>query len=185
VAITRDLAREAAGLDIAGVRLAAGNAHTREGPASWEEKVNNQHGAHEKLLVKLRRTARARAAENVVVLGAAGDGAGNLVELEVLDGDAVRGLAGGRAVLVVLLDVNAVLGDVGELDVRVGDVRDRAGRAIDSLDAHAVLGVEHLRVDEGDVLHDVIAAAANGADGEAMATITVQVREVKVGTRAK
>jgi hypothetical protein len=119
--------------------------------------------------------ARAGAAEDVVVLGAARRRAGDLVQLEVRDRDASGRLAGGRAVLVVLLDDDAVLGDAGERDAGVGDVGDGARRAVHGLDPYAVLRVDHLRVCERHVLDRVVVAAAHGADGEAVATVAVQV----------
>jgi hypothetical protein len=65
----------------------------------------------------------------------------DIAERQPGDGDAASRRAGGRAVLVVLLDDDAVFADVGERDVLVGDGGDGAGRLVDCLDADAILGV--------------------------------------------
>lgn len=73
-----------------GALLAAGKADARPGPVG----------------------AGALATEDVDGDGLGGDRAGDLLDVQAGDGDAGGGLAGGRAVLVVLLDDDAVLGDL-------------------------------------------------------------------------
>jgi hypothetical protein len=99
------------------------------------------------------------------------------VERQVCDRHAVGRSACRRAVLVVLLDDDAVVADVGERDVLVGHVGDGAGRFIDGLDAHTVFGVGHGRGGDGDAFYGVIAAAADGAVGEAVPAGAVAICE--------
>lgn len=80
-------------------------------------------------------------------------------------------------VVVVLFDENAKLGNVGELDGVVGDVADLARLANLGLDAQAVVRVGHLGVGKGDRVDDVVAAAADRADGETVAARAVTVGE--------
>jgi hypothetical protein len=73
--------------------------------------------------------------KNVDISSAAGDSSLDVAHGKTSDRDAVGGGAGRAAVLVVLLDDDAVLGDSGEGDVLVGDALDGAGGTVDSLDA--------------------------------------------------
>lgn len=125
-------------------------------------------------------SAGAGTAQDVDRLGGALDGAGDLVDGDILNGDAVGGGAGRRTVLVVLLDDDAVLGDVLELDVVVGDVGDGAGLLVDGLDADAVVGVDDVAVGDVHALDDVVVAAADGADRQAVAAGAVAAVEVDV-----
>ena len=109
-------------------------------------------------------------AENVDVSSAALNGTGNLLNLEAGNGDTGGGLAGRAAVLVILLDDDTVLGDVGKLDVGESDVGDGTGGLVDGLDADTVVGVDDARVGDGDILHDVVVAQTNGTDGDTVAT---------------
>ena len=77
----------------------------------------------------------ARGAEDVDVGTAGGDGAFDIFQAETADRNSVGWSAGRGTVLVVLLDNDAVLGDVLEGDVGVCDVGHRAGRTVDGLDA--------------------------------------------------
>ena len=104
-------------------------------------------------------------------------------DLEIGDGNTGGGLASGGAVLVVLLDDDTVLSDVGEGDVLVGDVGDGASGARDGLDADTVVGVENLGVLDDNVLDGVVGAATDGADGQTMTTRASTTDEVDVGTR--
>lgn len=113
--------------------------------------------------------ARARSAEDVNIRALAGDRAVDIAEREACDWDAAGGGAGGRAVLVVLLDDDAVRGDAAEGDVLVGDRGDLAGRFVDGLDADAVGGGGDAAGGDDDIFDGVVAAAADGADGEAVA----------------
>ena len=111
----------------------------------------------------------AGSAQDVDTLGIVFDRASDAVQGDLRDRDTIRGGASWAAVLVVLLDLDAVLGDAGQGDVAVGDAGDLARLAGDGLDADAVGGVFDgggLDVDVGD---GVVVAAADGADGEAVA----------------
>lgn len=114
------------------------------------------------------------------------NGALDAIQSQAGDRDAVGGVASGRAVLVVLLDDDAVLGDAGEgayrmsvsvclecedgecLHVAVGNVGNLARSVVDGLDADAVLRVGDGRGGDGDVLHGVVGPATDTADGETM-----------------
>lgn len=87
--------------------------------------------------------ARAAAAGNDDVVAAGGDGAraGNVLDLEVGDGDAGRRGAVEVAAVVVLLDDDAVLGDGAQRDARVRHARDGARVARGRLDADACRGI--------------------------------------------
>jgi hypothetical protein len=62
-----------------------------------------------------------------------------------------------------LLDDNAVLGDAGESDILVGNVRDVPRGVIDGLNSHTILGVLDGGRRDGDGLDGVVGAAADGA----------------------
>lgn len=79
--------------------------------------------------------------------------------------------------VVVLLNEDAVLGDLGEGDVGVGDLVDLAGGVLHGLDADAVGGVGDLGVEELHVVDDVVVAAADTADGETVSAVAVTVLE--------
>lgn len=157
----RNLARHAGGLVLAGRVVATGQVNAGPGPVG----------------------AAALAAENVDGGGVGVDGAGDAVHGQALDGDVVGGLAGGPAVLVVLLDDDALLVDVGELDVRVGDVGHVAGLVDDGLDADAVVRVGDGRVGDGHVGDGVVVAAADGADGDTVAAGAGRAAELEVLAR--
>ena len=130
-----------------GADLAARDAHVLPGPAR----------------------ARAARAQDIDIRGRAGDCSCDPVQSEVRDRDAVRRGAGRAAVLVVLLDDDAVDGDAAELDVAVDDAGDGAGRAVDGLDADPVLAVADGAVFDRDVRDGVVGAAADGAEAQAVA----------------
>lgn len=69
-----------------------------------------------------------------------------------------------------------------EGDALVGDVLDRALGARDSLNADTVVGVNDLRVEDLHGVNDVVVAAADGADGETVATGAVTASESDVVT---
>lgn len=114
--------------------------------------------------------ARAVTAENVDLGGVILESTGDAVNGDISDGDTGGGGAGGRAVLVVLLDDDTVVGDSGELDVRVGDLADITGLLVDGLDADTVGGVADSGVGDGHVLDGVVITATDRADGETVAT---------------
>ena len=127
--------------------------------------------------------AAAFTAENVHGHSIIADRAGHTVDSDIGDLDVVTGLASRAAVLVVLLDNDAVVGDSGQLDVGVSDVADGAGLIDNGLDAHAVRRVADGRVVDSDILHSVVVTATNGADGQAVATGARTARELDVLAR--
>lgn len=114
--------------------------------------------------------ARAVTAEDVDLGGIVLKSTGDTVNGDIGDGDTSGGGAGGRAVLVVLLDDDTVLGDTGELDVGVGDLADITGLLVDGLDADTVGRVADGGVGDGHVLDGVVITATDGSDGETVAT---------------
>ena len=66
-----------------------------------------------------------------------------------------------------------VLGNARESDILVGDSRNGSSSIVNGLDANTVLGVLDSRVLDDDGLHGVVGAAANGADGETWAGLSV------------
>lgn len=121
--------------------------------------------------------AAIRSTDNVDVRARALHRALDLIQNEVLNGDAVgRRFAG---VVVVLLHDNAVVGDIGQGDLLVGDVADRASIPVDGLDADSyialgchshqnngltILGTLNLRVVKRDILHGVIITTPHRAN---------------------
>lgn len=77
--------------------------------------------------------ASARGTEDVNVGRTAGNSSLDVAQGQASDGDAAGGSASGAAVLVVLLNDDAVLGDSRQSDVLVGDALDGASRAVHSL----------------------------------------------------
>jgi len=71
---------------------------------------------------------------------------------------------------------------VGQLDVAVGDAGDFAGGAGDGLDAHAVVRVDDLRVEDVDGIDGVVAPTADAADAKAVAAGAVAAGEGDSGT---
>lgn len=93
----------------------------------------------------------------------------NSIQRDIRNRHASGRLTGRSTILVVLLNDNAVVGDIGHGDVGVGDLADGAGGAGDGLYADAVCGIGDYGVGDGYVFDRVVVAAADGADGEAMA----------------
>jgi hypothetical protein len=120
------------------------------------------------------------AAENEDGSSLALNTAGNLLDSQTGNGDTGGGSSGRATVLVILLDDDTVLGDVGQLDVGEGHVRDVTGGLVDGLNADAVVRVGHGGVGDGHVLHDVVVAQANGSDGETVAAGAVAAGEHNV-----
>ena len=69
-----------------------------------------------------------------------------------------------------------------EGDALVNDVMDRALGVGDGLDADTVVGVNDLRVKNLHGVNDVVGTAADGADGETVATVAVAASESDVFT---
>lgn len=78
--------------------------------------------------------ASARGTQDVDIRGTAVNCALDVAQSQTGDGDAVGRSTSGAAVLVVLLNHNAVVGDPRKSDVLVGDALDGASRTVDSLD---------------------------------------------------
>lgn len=106
----------------------------------------------------------------------AGDG-------EVSDWDTSGGGTSGAAVLIVLLDDDAILGNVAQGDVVVGDSGDLASSTGDGLDTNAVVRVADRTVLNIDSIDGVVATATNRADGQAVATSARSTGEGDVGAR--
>lgn len=71
---------------------------------------------------------------------------------------------------------------VGELDVAVSHAGDLASGTGHSLDAHTIVGVHNLRIEDLHGIDGVVAAATNGANGETVTTRAVATREGNVST---
>lgn len=69
--------------------------------------------------------------------------AGDILEQEILDYDAIGRDPSWTAIEVVFLYIDSVDGDVGNLDVLVGDVGDEASGSGVCLYARSVLGIDH------------------------------------------
>lgn len=113
--------------------------------------------------------AAACATENVDVSAGRGDGARDALDGETGDGDAGSRGARGLAVLAVLLNDNAVLGNVLQRNVLVRHARDGARRARDRLDAHAVVRIDDRRARYNHVLDRVVGPPAYRANRDAVA----------------
>ena len=72
-------------------------------------------------VIELKVRAAARAAQDVVVLGSLLRSTDNVLHCDAGDSDAVGRNAGWPAVEVIFLDVDAIVGDVVDDDVFVGD----------------------------------------------------------------
>lgn len=112
----------------------------------------------------------AAAAEDIDGRGIAVHDAGDGMEHQIGNGHTGGWPPRRRAIVIVLLDHDAIAGDVGHADVLEPDGRNAAGSSGDGLDANAVSRVDHGGMLDGHVAHDVIAAAADGADGQSMAS---------------
>lgn len=120
------------------------------------------------------------AAEDIDRSSVVRHGARHAIDGEIGDRDPVRRFACRAPVLVVLFDDDSIIGDVGQLDVGVRDLRDGAGGTVDGFNANAILGVGDAGVLDSYVLDGVIVAAAYRADGETVAAGTSAVGEEDV-----
>ena len=91
------------------------------------------------------------------------------LQLDIRNSDTVRGLTRRLAILVILLDNDAVIGDAGHNNVRVRDLRHGTSGTRDGLNSDGVLGIAHGGVLDSDVLDNVVGAAADRTDGETVA----------------
>lgn len=121
-------------------------------------------------------------AKNVDGGSAGRDGTLDILNSKTSDGNAGGRGSSGRSVLVVLLDDNTVLGDVLESDAVVCHAADRTGGLVDGLDADTVVGVLDGGVGDGDILDDVVGAATDRADTDAVATGAGALGEYDVGS---
>ena len=110
-------------------------------------------------------------------------GSFDIGDRDTRDSDAVAGLATRATVEVILLDNETVLLNVFHSDVLVLDVGNIASFALVGLDAASVLAVDDDRVLESDILDSVVGLAANGSDGETMATRAVHTVYQNIRTR--
>lgn len=122
-------------------------------------------------------------AKDVDISSAGLDSSGDLVDGDVGDGDTSSGGSSRRTVLVILLNDDTVLGDVGESDGVVLDIGNGTGSARNGLDADTVVGVGDGRVEDADSLDGVVRASTNGSNGETVAATAVAAGEGDVGTR--
>ena len=127
--------------------------------------------------------ARPLAAEDVHLCRALGHRASDTADCQVRDGNTSRRSTGRATVLVVLLDDNTILGDVGQGDTLVLDIRNRARRVVHRLDAHAIVRVGDGAVENAHRLDRVVGPAADGADREAVAAAARAACEGDVGAR--
>lgn len=125
----------------------------------------------------------AAGAKDVDISSTGLDSAGDLVDGDVGDGDTGSGSSSGRTVLVILLNDDTVLGDVGESDGVVLDIGNGTGSARNGLDADTVVGVGDGGVEDANCLDGVVRASTNGSDGETVTAAAVTAGEGDVGTR--
>ena len=119
--------------------------------------------------------AAPRAAQNVVVPSLVRSRACHVPDHDVGDADTRRRVTRGAAVEVVLLDIDAVDGDVLHPNVLEQDVVDVPRGVLVCLDARAVLGVQDDRVAEDHVGYVVVRFAAHRTDRQAVAAVAVHV----------
>jgi len=109
--------------------------------------------------------ARSLSAKDIGINTLSSNCSSNTADSQTRDRDTGSRGAGGGTVLVILFDDNAILGDVGEFDVLVGDVADLSSCARDCLDADAVVGVGDGGGLNYHTTDSVVGATADGADG--------------------
>ena len=126
--------------------------------------------------------AAARSTQDVVVPTLLCCGTGDVSHNNIGDQNASSRVAGWTAVQVVLLDVDTVNRNVLYTDVLEKDVVNVSSGVLISLDARTVLGVQNDRVAEHHVGDVVVRLAADRANGEPVAAITVHVVDHDVVT---
>ena len=100
-------------------------------------------------------------AKNQDVGAARLDGSSNLVDSDIGDRNASSRDTSWRSVLIILLDDNTILGDVGQSDGIVLDVRNRTGGSGNSLDTNTVVGVGDGGVKDANSLDNIVGTSTN------------------------
>jgi hypothetical protein len=126
--------------------------------------------------------AAALTAKNVNINTLGGNSTLDVLDGEASDRNTSGGLASRGAILVILLDDNAVLGNVLEGNVLVGDARDGTGGTRDGLDADTVVRVDDGGIRDDDVLDGVVAASTYRANGDAVSARAGATGEMDVRT---
>lgn len=119
--------------------------------------------------------AAAITAKDVVVIGIVSHSASNVGKSHPANLDPVGRVAGRSSILVILLDINSVVGDARKSNVLVDNVADTTAGAGIRLDATTILAVHDLGVFEGHSIDGVIALASNRTDAQPVATRAVQI----------
>lgn len=104
-------------------------------------------------------TAASITTQDVVIPAFIRSSPSHVADRDVLDHDAVRRIPSRAAVEIILLDVDAVDGDILHTDIFEQDVGYETSGIGIRLDAHSVLGVENDGVGEGYVSHVVVCDA--------------------------
>lgn len=125
----------------------------------------------------------ARSAENVNLFRVICHCSRDILHGNIRDRDATRWGSCGRAVLVILFNDDAVVGNVGEFDIGIGDVLDRSFGVVHSLDANSVGRVRDGAVGNVDVGHFIVGASTDRAHRDTMAARAVTVSEADVTSR--
>jgi hypothetical protein len=118
--------------------------------------------------------------KNIIIPRLLSSSARNIPNGDILNYNSIRRVSGGTAVEIILLNVDAVLRYIRNANIFVKDVRYEASSVGVAFDARAVLSIEDDGVGEGDVCDVVVGLAADGADGEAVATGAVHVGDVNI-----
>lgn len=119
-------------------------------------------------------------AKQVDVCTFTGNSAMDVVDRDFGDGNASCWLASWTAIQVVLFNHNPVLGNVGEGDVSVGNIRYRAGGTRDSLNADAIFRVDNLGRENLYTFDDVVGSATHGTDAKPVTTCAATTSEGNV-----
>jgi hypothetical protein len=127
--------------------------------------------------------ARSASTEDINWNSRAGNSSGDTRNSKTGNWDTGGWLSSWRSVLVILLDDDTVLADVGESDSLIGDVLDGSLGARNGLDTDTVLGVDDLRVENLDGVNGIVVTTADGTDGETVSTSAGSTGEVDVSTR--
>ena len=127
-----------------------------------------------------RKVRALRTAQHVHFLRLTRNAACHVAHIDAINDDPIRRGTGRTAVLIVLLDDDAVVRDAVHRHVRPRHVPDAAGRARDGLDAQPVLRGRHRRVPDGHVADVVVRAPADAADRDPVRPVAGQSRDVDI-----